>query len=100
MYLADNVIEGDERVNRNNWLGMGYYNVDRATVMATSPFPAPPVITEPAQAAFEHVLKDAGATLPVRDSVDARVVQEVRSGTGHIIKWVRESGGWPDFSFR
>ena len=59
--------------------------------------PAPPVTSEPAQVAYEHVLKDAGATLPKRDAVDERIVREVRDGTGHIIKWVKETGGWPDF---
>jgi len=42
-------------------------------------------------------LKDAGATLPRRDAVDERVVNEVRTGTGHIIKWVKDVGGWPEF---
>ena len=41
-------------------------------------------------AAFERVLSDAGATMPKRDAVDARVVRETRDGTGHIISWVRD----------
>jgi hypothetical protein len=69
---------------------MGYYYLDRASLMAPQPFPAPPVTTESAKAAYEHVLKDAGANLPARDPVDTRVVREVREGSGHIIKWVKE----------
>jgi hypothetical protein len=29
--------------------------------------------------------------------VDERIVGEVRDGTGHIINWVKDAGGWPDF---
>ncbi len=39
----------------------------------------------------------AGATRPVRDVVDDRVVREVLSGTGHIIDSQRQVGGWPDY---
>lgn len=92
-YLADNILDGNERVNRDNWLGVGF---DRS-IAAQTPFAAPAVTTESAQAAYEHILKDVGATLPKRDAVDARVVQEVRDGSGHIIKWVKDAGGWPDF---
>ena len=97
LFVADNILEGDARVNQDNWLGMGDYYADRASIGSPQPFPAPPVTTESAQAAYEHVLKDAGATLPARDSVDLRVVREVREGSGHIIKSVREVAGWPDF---
>jgi hypothetical protein len=37
-------------------------------------------------------LLEAGDTLPARDTVDRRVVGEVRGGTGHIIRRVREAG--------
>jgi hypothetical protein len=94
LYVADNILDGNARVTRDNWLGVGY---DRATIGALQPFPAPPVTTESAQAAYEHVLKDAGATLPRRDAVDERIVREARDGSGHIIKWVKDAGGWPDF---
>jgi hypothetical protein len=75
---------------------VGYY-YDRDTIAAKEPFPAPPVDTDSAKDAYEHVLKDAGATRPARDSVDARVVDDVRDGTGHLVNSVTEAGGWPDF---
>jgi hypothetical protein len=87
LFVAGNVMEGEASVNQDNWLGMGY---DRAGTAAPGPFAAPAVTTETAQTAFEHVLSSAGATLPKRDAVDARVVRETREGTGHIINWVRD----------
>jgi hypothetical protein len=94
LYLADNILAGNERVNRDNWLGVGY---DRATYGAAEPFAAPPVTTELARVAYESVLKGAGASLPRRDPVDQRIVREVRTGTGHVVDWVKDAGGWPDF---
>ncbi|MGO9588343.1 MAG: polysaccharide lyase family 1 protein [Limisphaerales bacterium] len=97
IFVLGNIMEGDDKVNQNNWRGMGCYYFDRDTLGAAEPFPAPAVTTEPAQAAYDHVLKDAGATLPKRDAVDNRTIHETREGTGHIIKWVKDAGGWPDF---
>jgi pectate lyase len=99
LFVTNNILEGevkDQRANEDNWRGMGYY-FDRATIAAPQPFPAPPVTTDSPQAAFEGVLKNAGATLPRRDAVDDRIVNEVRNGTGHIVKSVKDAGGWPDF---
>jgi hypothetical protein len=96
LYLAGNILEGNDKASQDNWLGVGY---DRASIDAQEPFPAAPVTTEPARTAYEHVLQDAGATLPRRDAVDRRIVREVRGGTGHIIDWVKDAGGWPEFPF-
>jgi hypothetical protein len=99
LYVANNILEGSgtaPRVNEDNWRGMGYY-YERETVAAKEPFPAPPVTTEPPKAAYESVLNGAGATLPSRDSVDARIVKEVRDGTGHLVNSIAEAGGWPEF---
>ncbi len=63
---------------------------------ATSPFDTPTVPTISALAAYEDVLKDAGATLPKRDVVDQRVVADVTNGTGRIIDHPAEVGGWPE----
>jgi len=96
LFLRDNIIEGDEKVNQNNWKGSRFY-FDRQTLAAASPFPAPPISTESATSAFEHVLADAGATQPGRDAVDQRIISEVRHGTGKIVQSVQEAGGWPEF---
>lgn len=94
LYLSDNILEGTDRVNKENWLGVGY---DRAIYGAPEPFASPQVRTDSPQITYERVLKDAGATLPKRDAVDDRVVREVREGTGHVIRWVKDTGGWPEF---
>jgi hypothetical protein len=100
IHLRDNIIDGNggaPGVNQDNWRGMGYYYYERQTLAAAEPFPAPPVTTEPANSAYEHVLKEVGATLPRRDVVDQRVIREVSSGTGHIINRLADVGGWPAF---
>lgn len=94
LYLTENILHGNDEVNHDNWLGVGY---DRNTYRSPEPFAMPSVTTEPPQAAYEHVLEKAGATLPRRDLVDQRVVEETRSGTGRILNWVKDAGGWPDF---
>jgi hypothetical protein len=99
LFVTNNVLLGTRaapEVNEDNWRGMGYY-YERHTIAASEPFPAPPVTTELPQVAYQRVLNDAGATLPRRDAVDQRIVREVRDGTGHIIQWVKDAGGWPDF---
>lgn len=48
-----------------------------------------------AQEAYEEVLGKAGATLPRRDALDARVIEEVRSGTGRYVNKDYEVGGLP-----
>lgn len=91
IWVDGNVLEGQQPVTDDNWRGMGFFYLDRESLRAAEPFPAPPVKTDTARDAYEHVLKDAGAALPAHDAVDARVLREVRDGTGRIISWVREA---------
>ncbi|UCD30253.1 MAG: pectate lyase [Planctomycetota bacterium] len=56
---------------------------------------APPVTTMSARNALKTVLARAGATLPKRDAVDNRIVDEVRRGTGRVIDDPSQVGGWP-----
>jgi len=63
-----------------------------------SPALAPSGIrVQPAMQAYEDVLAKAGAVLPLRDVVDARIVEEVRTGKGRIIHTPAEVGGWPPY---
>src|SRR5690606_15191445 len=47
---------------------------------------------------YENVLTSAGAILPVRDAVDSRILEEIRTGTGRIINSQNDVGGWPAYS--
>ncbi|ETW92254.1 MAG: hypothetical protein ETSY2_53985, partial [Candidatus Entotheonella gemina] len=53
---------------------------DRAHV----PFAVPPVTTHTTAAVKSLVLARAGATRPIRDAVDSRIIEEIRQGTGRI----------------
>lgn len=94
--LARNVLEGNEKVTRDNWKGTAFY-FDRERIAAAEPFPAPSIANDTATLAFQRVLAYAGAILPRRDAVDERIVREVRLVGGRIIQSVAEAGGWPDF---
>ncbi len=101
-FLSGNGLDGFPEADTDNqrllaWPGK-LSETDRATVIAPTAYEAPPVATESARDASSAVLEGAGATLPKRDAVDARIVREVREGTGHIIDSQREVGGWPEYA--
>ncbi|PYK60092.1 MAG: pectate lyase, partial [Verrucomicrobia bacterium] len=94
LYLNGNTMAGMADVCRDNWKGVAA----ERSLQSPVPFPAPPVQTQSAEGAVELVLKKVGATLPRRDSVDARIVSDVRKGTGKIINSEKEVGGWPTYA--
>jgi len=100
LFLADNLFHGLPEKTATNWLLIRKWGNWKGEVKDTNlvpePFPAPPLPTDPPEVAFMKVLTGAGATLPKRDVVDARVMQQIRDGTGRIIDSQKEVGGWPD----
>src|SRR5213596_213514 len=94
VYVNGNFMVGRPEVDRDNWKGV----LAERSLQNSKPFPAPPVQTQSAAEAFELVLRNAGATRPRRDSVDARIVSNVRNGTGKIINDEKEVGGWPAYA--
>lgn len=101
IFLSGNILEGNPEVTGDNVRFVDAPDpMDDATLRATmiipEPFEAPPVNTDPADVAFSRVLAEAGATLPMRDSADTRLMEEVRIGTGRIIDSPDDVGGWPD----
>lgn len=69
---------------------------DKKAYKMTSPIPVPTLKTDDAITAYERVLAEAGAVLPKRDTVDKRIVNEVKNGTGKIINDEQQVGGWPE----
>jgi hypothetical protein len=89
-YVNGNIMEGNERVTKNNWDGgvqveempdageyTPYMKVDK-------PLPMPQFTIMPTEKVFDFVLANAGALLPKRDAVDIRVTEQVRTG---IVKY-------------
>lgn len=67
----------------DNETAIGIYRFNPSD-RAHTPFTVPPVTTHTTADVKALVLAHAGATRPVRDAVDARIVEEIRQGTGHI----------------
>jgi len=92
-YVHGNIMLGNAKVTKDNWDGgvqienrkgdemtldsarnyFPYMKVDK-------PFPHAPVTILSATDAYNYVLKNVGATLPERDPVDKRVIEQVRTG--------------------
>ena len=87
-FVEGNVIEG--MAGFSNWFSKPVEMLKKAAEAA-------PVTMTDAKTAMAQVLAGAGATLPARDVVDARVVSGVRAGTGRIIDSQWEVGGWPEY---
>jgi len=85
-YVSGNITEGNERVTKDNWDGgvQPDSRGPRAEVLAkirtNAPFAHAPLPIQPADKAYETVLANAGATLPLRDAVDERIIKQVRTG--------------------
>lgn len=96
-HVAGNLVEGRPQHSRNDGGMFAPEQEDgrRLFALVPQPFDAPAVSTTTAREAYEQVLTGAGAVRPVRDAVDARIIEEVRSGHGRIIDSTREVGGWP-----
>ncbi len=62
----------------------------------TKPFETGQVKTDDAKTAYNQVLEIGGASLPKRDAVDTRIVDDLRNRTGKIIKSQNDVGGWPE----
>jgi len=78
LFVAGNYVWGFPKVTADNWAG----GVQGDTcVRADKPFTAVPVTMQSAQEAYELVLAHAGATMPKRDPIDERVVNQVRTRT-------------------
>ncbi|MEO7264442.1 MAG: pectate lyase [Ferruginibacter sp.] len=87
-YINGNYSDASLEVTNNNWLGVVMNEgtpEDAAFAKLNSPFPAMPVATQDAVTAYDWVLKNAGAIYPKRDTLDERIIKDVKNRTGKII---------------
>src|SRR5688572_9061608 len=84
-YVNGNITEGNDAVTKDNWAGgvqtdgEGYESM-LAAAKVNEPIKHAALPIQSAKEAYETVLANAGATLPKRDPVDARVIEMVRTG--------------------
>jgi hypothetical protein len=89
-YVNGNTVEGYPEVSKNNWNGGVQIEDDRDAgtykdyIRVNKPLPMAPLTVLPAAAAKTYVLANAGATLPVRDAVDTRIIKQVATGKVEI----------------
>jgi pectate lyase len=97
-YIKDNIFEGNSALTADNSQFFDPIMIDgkRQVQTVVQPFDAPSVTTASALSALDAVLATVGASLPRRDSVDARIVSEVRQHKGSIIDSQQQVGGWPE----
>ncbi len=86
-FINGNFIDGSVEVSTNNWLGVVMNDgtiEDAAKAKVDVAFMAADISTQPAQDAYEAVLKQAGASYR-RDTLDERIIQNVVNRTGSLI---------------
>jgi hypothetical protein len=85
IYAHGNIVEGNERVTKDNWDGgIVLSGGNTPELLALSkwdrPLKMPYMTIMPAQEAFEFVLDNVGANIPKRDAVDERTIKHIRTG--------------------
>ena len=90
-------IEGNDALPADNtrFFTAVEFNGKRQVSTVDAPFPAPAIKTVPAAKLMEPLLATVGASLPMRDAVDARLIEHVRNLTGKLIDSQTEVGCWP-----
>jgi hypothetical protein len=106
-FIQKNIFEGNDALTADNTrffskVEMEETNADGSSVLkrevnfVEQPFDAPHVTTVPAKDLLDLVLPTVGASFPKRDSVDARLIADVRNRTGKLIDSQKDVGGWPE----
>ena len=85
-YVNGNIMEGYPEITKDNWNGgvqveeEGNAGEYMANIKWPKPLPMPAITVLKAEDAKNYVLANAGATLPLRDAVDARIVKQAATG--------------------
>ena len=94
-FLDGNIADGSTTVSANNWKGAamsGGSYADTISAKVTTPFNFEMVNTQTATDAYNVVLSKVGCLLPFRDTLDQRIINDVKNRTGKLID---VQGGYP-----
>jgi len=101
-FVAGNMIEGNNMVNRDNMLGVT--TIPGSGVYINQPHAVIDLPREDADLAYQSIINKVGASLQ-RDGVDERIIKEMLSGKGKIIDvqggfphgtaYEKSKGAWP-----
>jgi pectate lyase len=96
-FVSGNFINGSPDVTADNSLGVHLgdkadQDEEKKNVLVNADFPTEPISQQSAKDAYTLVLAKVGATLPARDTLDQRIINDVKNGTGRIID---VQGGYP-----
>lgn len=97
-FLTGNYCDNSTAVTARNWLGAAFSggNLNDSTASKVIvPFNHTPILTQQPIDAYNDVLANAGCTLPRRDTLDQRIVNDVKNRTGRLIDC---QGGYPSQS--
>ncbi|MXV14478.1 pectate lyase [Pedobacter sp. HMF7056] len=87
-FIEGNYADGFPDVTANNWKGVDMEKgteADAVNAKATTPFPSEELTAQPAAEAYELVLRFAGAIFPKRDTLDQRIINDVKNRSGRFI---------------
>ena len=99
-YFSGNVLEGNEEVTKDNLKGVFVDEGKTPVYLENSSYDnlIPLDNVDTAEEAYEKVLAGAGATLPKRDSYNAKIINDTKNGTGRSINNENEVAGWPELN--
>ncbi|MEO5712921.1 MAG: hypothetical protein ABIT37_05475, partial [Luteolibacter sp.] len=82
-HVSGNYTTASSTVSADNWAGgvQGPTSAQLTAMRVNTPFDVAPVITQTAIGAYPLVLAYSGCRVPVRDSIDTRIANEVTNGT-------------------
>jgi hypothetical protein len=94
IYQSGNKIDSDLDALRDGQ-DTGWGMFDDTWTAHTEEFPMPSLKTHSADQSYDIILSYAGAYFWNRDTVDQRIISDVKNGTGKIIDSQSEVGGYP-----
>lgn len=102
IYVLDNIGPHRPDPNMDEWAIVGFKWGDEGIApvkhRSGTKFKTPQISTQSSTEVMKIVLAEAGATAPRRDTIDCRIVDDVKNRTGKIIDSPEQVDGYPNLA--